>query len=186
MKLETAKELENYIDQKNVVKNGGLFCSAEIYTEPKMTVKHRVTGLPCKYSKVYKVQKITACIGFDYENVVNGRREKEGLDRDFSAGELKGRHHVTRTILESDKDAGQFYMQLFFFRKDFQTFSVYINGADGEEITGNDLDDLKIGFLPKHYENVSQGVENPILTITPKLENIHVFKCGEFSYMHRR
>lgn len=186
MTLEKAKELEEFIDKKVKVTNGGLFCSAEIYTVPEMTVKHRITKEPCKYGKVYKVQKITACIGFDYENIVNGRREKEGLDRDFSAQELKGKHHVTRTILESDKIAGQYYLQMFFFRKDFQTFSVYINGDNGEEITGEALEDLKVGFLPKKYDNVSQGVENPILTITPKLENIHVFKCGDFFYSRKK
>lgn len=182
--VQAVKRLEKEIENVNPVKGGSLFFSALLRTEPKMnkTAKKELPDGTIEkivnpyLGRVVKVQSIVANLGAEYEKAVNNRRAKEGEEKDFVSGVLTGRHHVDgfKNLLQSDKNADQYYLQFIAYRSDVVKKSVYLDTITGKEIA---YDDLK-PFFPKKTPNVSQGVENPIITFSPKLQSVVALKCG--------
>ena len=178
MLLSHAKTFEQYVRGTSAVKNGGLFLSAVIETEPKMNKR----GNPY-YGHVLKIQKIRAAAGFGYEKLVNNRLVRENKDDGFDAQKPKGRHHIAESaiITESDKEPGQYYMNLFMLSDDCKTWETYIDKRTGKEISKNDI----LPWLSKsssYGASLQGGLENKVRIIVPKLQNIRELKCGEYEY----
>lgn len=182
--VNAVKKLEKEIEAINPVKGGSLFFSALFRTEPKMnkTAKKELPDGTIEkvvnpyIGRVVKIQSIVANLGAEYEKAVNNRRAKEGEEKDFISGALTGRHHVEgfKNLLQSDTNAEQYYLQFTAYRSDVVKKSVYLDTITGKEIS---FDEIK-PFLPKKSPNKSQGVENPILSFSPKLESVVALKCG--------
>ena len=177
MLLSQAQNFENYIKETSAVKNGGLFLSAVLETEPTM----RKTGNPY-FGHVIKIQKIRASAGFDYETLVNNRLRREGKESEFEAEKPKGRHHLSNSVLitESDKVPGQYHMNIFLLNTDCEIYETYIDKRNGQVIEKKEL----LPYLPKDYHKapLQGGLENPIHIIAPKLHNIRELTCGDFKY----
>lgn len=177
MMIKQALDFEKFITENSAVRNGGLFMSAVIASEPRMNK----TGNPY-WGHVLKIQKIRAAAGFGYEKLVNNRLVREGKDDDFDAQKPKGRHHLpnSRIITESDKEPGVYYMNMFLLSDNYQSYVTYIDKRTGEKIDEKELKQ----YMPdsKKYSPTQNGLGNKVMIIVPKLENIKELSCGGFAY----
>lgn len=64
------------------------------------------------FDKVVKRNKCTYLIGNDYEKRVNNNMEKEGLERTFEVGELKGKKHVSKCVCVDTKTESVHYLMV--------------------------------------------------------------------------
>lgn len=187
MKLNDAMNFEGYIDKTSAVKGGGLFASITMETDVTMNKKSRASGEANPYlGRVKKVTHIHGdCLitGTQYEKLVNNRRVREGLAPDFKVEKPSGRHHIenSQAITQADKNDNQYYMNLYFLKTESRIDTSYV--LDGEEIDLHKYADyLAPNFFEPKTEGEKQGLENPIVIRTPKLESITKVKCGDFHF----
>jgi hypothetical protein len=177
MDFKTTQELENYIASH--ANNGtNMFASVMTVTEPKMVVKDRITKEPNPYlGRVKKISKMVLSLGNNYESAVENRRKKEGVQGGFQAGTITGRRHVSRMILESEKNPEQKYLEVFAMSN--TPAQVEYRLDDGTVV---DAEKIK-PYLPVESENKSQGLENDVKVFTYKLENVREVKIGERTFI---
>ena len=171
MNINDAKRFEKYVEETTASAKGGLFLSAVLATEPKMNK----TDNPY-YGKVMKIQKIHGAAGFEYDTLVNNRLVKEGKESEFEAQKPKGRHHISRLISESDKNPGRYYINIYLFAENYQSFVTYVDITTGKEIDKSALDP----WMPARSDADQGGLENKIKMICPMIENIRELTCGDF------
>lgn len=111
--------VRNFDSVENVVSNltkGTFGITMVAVTIPRMPQKRRSGEENRFYGKVHKCVMVTnTAIGYDYENNVNLKLKKKGLEPDFKAEKPKGKHWLTRNlILASDKDESQHYLRVTF------------------------------------------------------------------------
>jgi hypothetical protein len=136
---------------------GTTFVSIDTDTEPRM----RKTGNPY-HGKVRKLNTMTGCVGFDYENSVNRLASKEGA----SEREAKSRKWGTLT---SDRlfveHKGNFYVQM---KVESSDTPRYI-GNDGTEI---DVELLR-PFLQKSGKSSTQSdLDGEVIVRDVKMVNV--------------
>lgn len=146
----------------------GSFVSLTLVTEPKLTVKDRVTKEPRPFQKLTKVQSfVNAMIGSEYESRVNNQRKREGIEESFEADKASGRTRINSILSHKDGDESQLYLSLYI-DKATATETVYLDENDNA-YTWEQVQN----FLPlPKTGNAKQGVENEIRIIAPKLESI--------------
>lgn len=115
------------------VSRGTFGVSVIAITEPKMNKR----GNPY-FGRVHKATYMSnVALGYDYENVVNARLERKGLDSDFVAEKPKGKNwDMYPFILQSDKDNSVKYLRCTM-RPNTATKVVYI--LDGKVVTDEDV-----------------------------------------------
>lgn len=137
-------------------------------TNPKITVKHRVTKLSLdeSYTKpegrtivgIVKEKEAIYSINADYENMVNNRLEKEGFERNFETSSLPWGEYVGDSkILIMHK--GEYYVRIYELQnnklsesvKESVLFKVLDNGIE-LEFAGKELKDVYENFMPKEKE----------------------------------
>jgi len=129
-------------------------------------VPMRKTGNP--YVGVLKTsRKFKIIIGFDYENSVNGRREREGKDTDFKSGE--GREPWFKVISKSlvtDKKTGEKFYIRYQYLEDSTIESEFTFNGDpiGKQLFESYMTERS------NYEN--QGLDNPLRFQVCDLRNI--------------
>ena len=133
---------------------------------------------------VYKTAKRHATIGVSYQNAVNGRLKKEDQP---DAGEFQAEGLPFGEWREGSKVVidynGVPYIRVTYLNAN-KGESVY-HYADGEQISGNDLEILKADFLPEVKTDTRQGTDNPVKVNSIKAENIMGLSIdGEF-WTHR-
>lgn len=109
----------------------------------------------------------------NYTNMVNNQREREGLDGDFVANSLKGKHHIDgyNACLESDREPGQYYMAIDLVEDGATTFEAhYLVG--GHVATKAQAEFIK-AHTRQSASNSAQGTKKAIGYLTPKFDNIH-------------
>ena len=143
----------------------------------KTAVKTKATAKMAFPKGVTKIATRNGIIGADYENVVNGRLEKQGEVPDFDAQSLwngKGRA-IDRHIVEH-AETGKRYLK--FLPNQDRTHSIYIDNATGLEI---DFEAIK-PYMPAFREPTNQGTEKPVFWQTIELDNILSLTSGEIVY----
>lgn len=148
-------------------------------TEPELTKKHRVTKEPCPYQYgIYRISRRSAVLGADYETKVNRNNfrdavkiaEEHGVDTtrqdkidkiveqvpEFKAEQLwrgKGKHVSRFTVEHCDTHERYFYFLPSTKKGDNGTATVYEDeyreNVTDRVIDGVELEDLKVGYLPK-------------------------------------
>ena len=158
---------DKLINELLKVNNGAKPVSVITLTEPKLR--------KCEYSgRVKKLSFINAMTNCDYEGAVNRARTKEGLPDDFEA---KSSFHVPvkvnnkYTPLCRHKDSEQLYLRL----QNPKIKGVKYILDNGQEISAETLKP----YLYTSAPNKSQGLENTIGFMTPKIENIISIKIDK-------
>jgi hypothetical protein len=153
MKIVTTAELLEII---RAIK-GATFATITLSTEPKM----RKTDNPF-YGLVKKIATHNVCLNFIYENAVNRQRAREEKEKDFTAGQRVWGEHETAAIVWKN---GVPYLQV---KLEKTINTLYVSTVDNTPVDAAEL----ATFLPEKSTNKSQGVDAPVLTISPKFENI--------------
>lgn len=147
-------------------------------TVPKM----RKTNNPY-FNRVHKATYMqNVALGYDYENVVNNRLEKNGVDGDFKAEKPKGKSWFEYPyILEADKDNSVKYLRCTM-RKNTKSKSVFI--LDGKIVTDEKvLTEIK-AFIPapsasKKQEENGLNDDEQVIVRDYKLDGVISLFQGE-------
>ena len=173
---------------------GTVFVGIVAETEPKMLKKSRADGTPTGErfpTGVHRINQNTFMLGTNYESNVQAQREREGHDnpQGFQAEGLwngKG-HRLGRFLVVHEEKEGQFY-----FRTrpsaNQQGHPVTIRekwlkpGQQEQEITGDELIDLKENFLPKKGPARKQEIDKEIPYRPYKIEGIKTITIAGVLY----
>lgn len=157
--------------------NGASFCTVTTLTEPKMLKR----GNPF-FGRVLKFAVRNCQFGYDYENAVNNRLEKEGKERSFSANSLPWGAWVepNKVIFHKGNLYGRFYVA-----KGAVVKSQYL--LDGRLATDAEVAEI-LKWIPEREESARQSevglTENQVKPWTVQLNHILALKVnGE---EHRR
>ena len=124
-------------------------------TTPKLNKKHRETGEPCPWSKVIKRTTAKASLKAIYENAVNNKWVKEGIQEKgenlFEAQGMKWGHFVevdgktSKIVIDNN---GKYNVRLSFLNPNEKPVSVYLD-EKGNEIPKEQL----YPYLPPKKES---------------------------------
>ena len=156
---EMVKVTESELVSLMMTVNGSTFINLVTETDVRMNK----TGNPY-FGRVKKMSSRNYLIGNDYEKRVVTNGEKEGVDG-FEVGELKGKHHVSKCVLQSDKDESVFYLMVELFD---EIPPIVEYSCEGDPIEKQLFED----YMVKVYENKSQPQERKVKVITPKFSSI--------------
>lgn len=165
----------------NNVARGTFGISVIAVTEPKMNKRNNPY-----YGRVHKATYMTnIALGYDYQNVVNNRLERNGFESNFVAEKPKGKSWFNYPfILESDKDSSTKYLRCTM-RNNTKSKVVYI--LDGK-IVENDmiLQEIK-NFIPTSSSSQKQqehglNEEEQVIVRDYKLDSIIAITQGEKVY----
>lgn len=156
MQRITPKELLNRFQE---VKQATIL-TVVMNTEVKLLKKNRETGEPCPYVGVRKKTTCQAMVGTDYENGVNNRREKEGIDSNFEAAPHQWADRTEKPVISTNKTGDQYYANL----RVLKTLDVQYE-CDGKEFDRELIRD----FEPKKSPSSRQGVEDEVIWRMPKV-----------------
>lgn len=130
-------------------------------------------------NKCLKVAKYNALLNINYTNSVNNQREKEGVEPDFQAQQNwhTKKYDSFNGCVACKMDGNKKQEYLFIKNNNSETLGYTI---DGRVANDNEVIELK-AFLPTKSAPKNQGIENPIIVQTIKLENIKLVKLkGNF------
>lgn len=144
----------------------GLHTTTNIIPNKGSTVKSRVTSIPFieqfGSSLILKWSEQTVQINTIYENSVNNRREKEGLEADFKAKELPFGEYVegSRILIKHEKDGETvYYVRVYLTNSNLGT-KVKFTNAQGKELSDKLVKIFKEEFMSIKKETVkSQGLD---------------------------
>lgn len=164
----------------------GQFIRLDSRTEAKATVKSRKTlesfekVFGCQ--KVYKINSRQVQLKVDYENAVNGRREKEGLEGDFKSQGTYGTVE-NNTIVRKNED--QWYLRVFHVKNPLD--KVKWVRDNGEELTPDLVKRLENEFLPLPKEGKGkQELENEVKPLNFKSDSILAIRMNGVEYIMAR
>ncbi len=130
----------------------------------KTPVVMNKTGNPY-FGRVEKVSSTNFLMGNDYETRVQSNEEKEGLTPDFESQKPSGKHHVSKCVLQSDKDENVYYVMVERF-DEIKPVTEYV--CEGNSIEKH----LFESWLKQSTPSVKQEQERKVMVLTPKIENI--------------
>ena len=149
-------------------------------TEPRM----RKTNNPY-FGRVQKVSRLAnVAIGYNYENVVNNRLEREGKEADFESQKPNGKSWVKgyeNLFLVSDKDSEQFYLRTTM-RKNTKPTSFYL--VDNRIATAQEEAEIKT-FIQSSSKPTNQGLDDgdEVIVRDFKTENVIAITLGDKAWV---
>lgn len=150
-------------------------------TEKSPLKKSRITkeATPERFSTVFKISDNTVSLGNSYEDLVNGRLEKEGKDANFQSKGTYCHPKTKNRLVWEHNENGQKYLRVYIgIAGNFNSKVRYID-ADGVDITA-DWEKIEAEYFTlSKSSNESQGLDNPIFPLNYKLENVIYLKRGE-------
>lgn len=165
----------------NNINKGTFGISLVAVTEPKMNKK----GNPF-FGRVKKATYITnVALGYTYENVVNNRLDRKGLESNFESEKPKGKSWLEFPyLLVSDKDNTQQYLRTTM-RKNSKIDNIYL--LDGKIVNDLDIINQIKQWLPKPSTSAKQETfglaeEEQVIVRDFKVENIVSLMQGEKKY----
>jgi hypothetical protein len=149
------------------------FAGIETEKTEELVKKNRETGEAVEGITVTSKSTYNPMIGLTYQNTVNNRREKEGKEKDFVSGSLPygSWHGKGGTVIQHN---GQFQIRLTLCAKNGVKKTWYING---EEVPYAKVDAI-VKNRRRKSTNQSQGLEDPVIIVNVKVDNIKKFKWG--------
>ena len=125
--------------------------------------------------------KIDIVIGFDYENSVNGRREKEGKETDFVSGEGKESwfNMISKSLVTDKKTESKFYLRYQFTDRSHMKDNTYIH--NGNPIEKQLFQDYLVQKNTDSYSN--QGLDNTLNFQVCDLRNILTITMNHTKYI---
>ena len=148
-------------------------------TIPTMTVKSRIDKSPNPYlNKVTKVTKGNYFIGGSYEDMVNTRCVKEGLEPTFESVECSVGHHISKCVQYNDRTELN-YLQYFIFPTSNIKSEMFFEGNQIEK-------QLLESYLTTKSESSRQPQENKHIVQSFKLSSIEEITLGGTHYIVER
>jgi len=130
------------------------------------------------YNRQVKIDIVT---GFDYENSVNGRREKEGKDTDFVSGE--GRevwfNVISKGLVTDKRTESKFYLRYQFTDRSHMKENEYTHNDN--PIEKQLFEDYLVKKNTDSYSN--QGLDNPLNFQVCDLKNILTITMNHHKYI---
>ena len=151
-----------------------------MFRNASLLKKSRITGNPTPYDVIYKYSTNTYGLNYDYGKQVNNQRKKEGNTEEFYPLKPYGKTHISRMVLQADKNEGQYYLQLAMNSANAGV-SRYFD-SKGNELALDDIKEYLDTKEFKHYKPKTQETEKEICVLTPKFETIVKLSIGEFAY----
>lgn len=155
-------------------------CSFVAVTEPKQVKKHRETGEPNPFTNLTKRSRVSAFIGFNYQNSVNNQRLREGTPTDqddvvefFEPAPRAWGHHVGESPMIEHNTNGRRYMQVKVQR------SLGHEYRDGDQLIEPETVQP---FLTKTGKSRRQQVENEVIVRDYGLDTIQQITVGGETY----
>ena len=173
--------MERIINFVNTLTKGTFGIEMLSITEPKM----RKTNNPF-YGRVKKATFMrNVAIGYNYENVVNNRLERQGNERSFVCEKPNGKTWlINGLILCADKDETKKYLRTTM-RPNMTTHVVYL--LDERVVTNKDIEAEIKSFMPKSAPSKKQSEcglsdENQVVVRDFTVENVLALVQGEKRY----
>lgn len=179
--------VQSIVDFVSGLKKGVFGITLVAHTEPKMNK----TNNPY-FGRVTKVTRLTnVAIGYSYENTINNRLERAGVENtDFKSEAPKGRHWVEgyeNILLQSNKDSEQYYIRTTM-RKNTKASVEYL--VDNRPATEEEINAFK-EFFPKSSTSTKQteaGLQDSeqVVVRDYKLESIQSLTLGNLNYLRAK
>lgn len=179
--MKTTSNIQSVNEFCKQINKGTFGISLVAVTEPKMNKK----GNPF-FGRVKKATYITnVALGYTYENVVNNRLDRKGLESNFESEKPKGKSWLEFPyLLVSDKDNTQQYLRTTM-RKNSKIDNIYL--LDGKIVNDLDIINQIKQWLPKPSTSAKQETfglteEEQVIVRDFKVENIVSLMQGEKNY----
>jgi hypothetical protein len=161
------------------------FVSMHTVTSPKLNRKGRVSGqsvmeaIGVATENIRKVSDMVVGLGYDYQDLVLNRLiNKEGKDfEDYKPGESWHVPWEESSTVHMHKTTGEKYFFVECIANN-PPKSCYVDISTGVELSKDKLEE----FLPKDSPPKNQGLDNPIVVRTFKLDSIKRLKVGGTIY----
>lgn len=166
--------MENYYDEiVNKVSSlrKGIF-GVEILTETEPAMRKTNNPFMGRVTKV--THYIDAILGVDYQNTVNRRLAKNGLEANYKSETPKGKKHFNDFFYQSLNDEDVFYLKIGIYKNTITSSTYFV---DGHEATQSELEHLKT-FLQTKSNNVQKqqdaglANEQQYHIVAPKVSNV--------------
>lgn len=170
-------EMLNVLNQINAK---GLFSFVAVTTKEALK-KSRLTKqpTPSHLANITVVRVCTVSLGYDYEELVNNRLEKEGSEAEFIAGSSYCYPVSKNRLIFKHKDRDSYYLRVYpNIAKSFKSIVRYYD-ADGIEILADEFKLLEKEYFAIRGHNENQGLEDPVLVNNYKLDNVKYLKRGD-------
>jgi hypothetical protein len=124
-------------------------------------------------------------LGANYQNVVNARLQRNGIDNVFVAQAPNGMHHVNEFILQSDKNPDKYYLRVTERSNEYHDYFLLL---DGVEVTDeNVINDIWSFTSKKPKETATQteaglAPEEQVKVCNFSVENIVALWQGDKGY----
>lgn len=161
----------------------GQFIRLDSKTLVRGTVKSRTTSEPFASvfgtSKVWKINSRNVQLRVDYQNAVNGRREREGKEKNFQSQGTYGEVENDTLVRKAD---GSFNVRVYHVKHRDDTVKWVRD--DGTELSPALVASLKAEFLPQSKEGEGkQGLENKVQPLDFKPDSILAFRMAGMEYV---
>lgn len=160
----------------------GQFIRLDSKTAARALVKSRTTGESFASifgtSKVWKINSRNVQLRVDYQNAVNGRREREGLEKNFQSEGTYGEVQNDTLVRKAD---GSFNVRVYHVKHPDDTVKWVRD--DGTELTPDLVSRLKVEFLPVQKDSPKQGLENEVKPLDFKPDSILAFRMAGVEYI---
>ena len=156
--------------------NGATICNLTYITDAKLLKR----GNPLKDCKVDKIESLVCQFGYNYQNSVNNRLEKQGDEREFVADSLPwGKWIVVNKIIEHN---GELYARFYVMQGGKREVLYLVNN---EIATSAQVEVIK-QFTPARKESNRQAesglTENQCKPFTINLKNVISLKVNGEEY----
>ena len=182
MATTTTTQVTTLVNFLGTINKGTFGTTLIVVTEPKMNKRNNPY-----YGRVHKATcLVNVAIGYNYENTVNNRLEREGAEANFISQKPSGRSWVEgmeNILLVSDKDAEQMYLRTTMLRNT-NSKSVYL--IDGRKATNAEIESIK-AFMPTASKPSNQGLSegNEVIVRDYKLQGVLAMTQGCKEYNAR-
>ena len=159
---------------ENLIKDGGSAKFAKLIAEVQQKVKK--TNNPLRNSVITKLVTYQMSLNCNYQNKVNAKLEKEHKEPNFQAKEnwfVKVNDSYNGSIVAKKSNQAELYL---LFICEHANINKYL--VDGQEATPEQITIIN-QFKEEPQTPTNQGLNNPIIVRTIKIENIKQIKCGE-------
>lgn len=160
--------------------NNNPFVSIETITEVKMNKRNNPF-----YGRVTKHYSGVVQIGYSYQNSVNNRLEKIGIERDFVADSLPWGEWVKGLENKVLTHKGEYYLRVYEVNNPQQKPTITIL-LDGNEVDAITLKEIQKYIIQKtasaKQTNMGLADEQQTKPRAIKFSNVIKLKCGNFCY----
>lgn len=183
MPILTNSQLETLLLDPTLRK--GQFIRLDSKTKARALVKSRVTSEPFAAvfgtSTVWKINSRNVQIRIDYENAVNGRREREGKEADFQSQGTYGDLENGTIVRKAD---GSYNVRVYHVKHPED--SVRWVRDDGTELSADLVKRLKAEYLPAQKDSPKQDLENEVKPLDFLPSSILAFRMSGVDYIMAR